>query len=109
MKTPLAKYLADYLEYEEDLRDGMGLNQEDMQEVMEQALDAYESTQQVKIKIEDVKPMYKVVVMNDRAHVYEVYASSEEEARKEVGSGNHEPVNSKNVQWEVVNIEKMEE
>jgi len=54
----LAKYLADYLDAEIDKTRKMGLpvdfTSEELQEVIEQGIDAFESTEQKQIKIIDV-------------------------------------------------------
>ena len=47
---PLAQYLVDYLQHEHPV----GFNRLFWKRIIEQALDAYESTEQVKIRIEQV-------------------------------------------------------
>ena len=56
---PLAKYLADYLDDDYFIYDQVDyerLDMDDIYELLEQALDAYENTEQVKIRIERVWP-----------------------------------------------------
>lgn len=48
---PLAQYLATYLDYEGDV---LPAEIEDSRKLLQQALDAYESTENVKIRIERV-------------------------------------------------------
>lgn len=51
MKKKLAEYLAYYIDRENELRVG-GINPEDMQEILEQGLEAFESVNETVIKIE---------------------------------------------------------
>lgn len=46
----LAKYLADYIEHEEEQRVG-GINPEDMEEVIQQGIEAFCSTENVTVRV----------------------------------------------------------
>lgn len=51
---PLAQYLAKYVKYELNSNADVLVSRQRLHKVLEQALDAYESTEQVKIRIERV-------------------------------------------------------
>ena len=57
----LAKYLADYIKYEEEDKDCGYLSVDDLQEVIQQGLEAFVSTEDAGIQITDVNGRFSEV------------------------------------------------